>query len=323
MKVWLKNQVRKYVYREFDYMQDADLDVLHDENSEKLINVYLGENGVGKTFLFESLVYLSCLYNGNNIAYSDEQKIITRLYDSGVGEILIGKNDRREKIIEDGSNFIISVKTSYYPEDVSRVVEEQLKEERGVLSEEDKEYLEEELAYRRKFCRYYIFSISARTKDFFDKHKLVYYANTQFPSSIEFYTEKSLSIYADNEDCLIYWNVIQPSKSKYKLAYSVNFSGISIFPELEIKAENMEEKDVYSLWNGVKRKYKWIDNDVDGLIKDIFSSQLYNTIKKSQESKDLFLRDEFELNDESMRKFLLSMNCCVNLVKENIFRINC
>ena len=143
MKVWLKNQVRKYVYREFDYMQDADLDVLHDENSEKLINVYLGENGVGKTFLFESLVYLSCLYNGNNIAYSDEQKIITRLYDSGVGEILIGKNDRREKIIEDGSNFIISVKTSYYPEDVSRVVEEQLKEERGVLSEEDKEYLEE------------------------------------------------------------------------------------------------------------------------------------------------------------------------------------
>lgn len=126
IKIYLKNLIRNYNYENDcpeNTFSNVDLDVSMDTANYKQIDVVVGENGVGKSFLFQNFIYLAFLYNirlkqYNDYEFIDKETVVARLYDVGIGKIkIINEHNLPTKSDENE----IKIPTTYNPTDKSRV----------------------------------------------------------------------------------------------------------------------------------------------------------------------------------------------------------
>ena len=113
-KIYLRNDVLDY---QNENHKDVDLDIDFDESQPHLIDAFIGENGVGKSFLCQNVVNLAFLYKSKNFREDNLynayiQKVIQRLAESKIGDFA-----SEEKVPPSTSDkIVISLFSSYNPQ---------------------------------------------------------------------------------------------------------------------------------------------------------------------------------------------------------------
>ena len=310
IKIYLKNQVRKYQY-ENDSHEDiglnVDLDVSIDTDNYKQIDIVVGKNGVGKSFLFQNLIYLAFLYNirrkqCNDYEYIDKETVVARLYDAGIGKIKI--INEHNLLTKNGENEI-NIPTTYNPTDKSRVEDDccrELEESKTGDPDVDK-CMRMGAKLLRKMNRYYCFKISDSAKRLFDSYKFVFYSNTHYSSNAYFSCEKVKSLSTIDEYFLILNTVKQKRKTdgRFKIVYWANFS---VFFGGQI-ADSFKKDDFERTLQKLQKKYKGYFNNISfddlnktDLLKDVIGLQK----KANSSDEDKFPRKEFPLEFNQEQK---------------------
>lgn len=331
MQIYLKSEKKIYAYHPNSVRTDCDLDITFGCEEEKSIDVIMGENGVGKSFLYQNFVYIAYLYqkhqnsnelqddfaniinrnrynndvNSNDLQddFADIHAVVSRLYDSGIGWI---RFNEKKDLPQD--SFHITIKTSYHPQDKSRVEKE---EETPSCDDEDvKEAVNQINGYKSRFARYFSIVISDRAKAFLDDYKVIFYSNTQFPSNLYLFSDKVSSFLPFDENYFIL-DCVRNIKynCKMKLSYWMNFSGINLFPQIKITNDFLENGKFERCLKKLNKIYKGYLRNVKK--ESLLESTLLNKILEKQVCAQkngyeyYFITEEIELNEKTEKDVLL------------------
>lgn len=290
MQIYLKNKVKEYIYsdsnRNISFPNtnahekfDLDIDFSIEEFNNRQIDIIVGENGVGKSFLFQNLVYIAYLYNIQNqknsqYNYIEKETIISRLYDAGIGEIRT-----INPYVDEGKDISrtyreIRIKTMYNPYDKTRVKTLPWKKKEDIDPDVQKA-LEMGVKYSNKLDRYYCFSISPAAEELLRQYKFLYYSNTHYSSNISFFSNCAAS-YSTIDEYLLILNKLagNPNLKNFKISYWVNSYANSIYIN---QKNNFDEYSFNIILQRLQQKYK-------GSFKDI----QFNKIKESNVLKRIY-----------------------------------
>lgn len=216
-RIYLKNRIRTYKNEGGSYDENLDLDLDFDESHMGQLDAIVGANGVGKSFLCQNVVYLAFLYkeaiHRNKVNSGDVQKIIAKLFNSGIGDILQEAQLNKIKLKE--NQHLVSLFTSYNPKKIAEKQSDPL-------------------------GKRYFFIISARTKKILDNWNIFYYSNSQFPSNERFFSWQCSSFQSSDID-LVFWKIHFQDKDNLKISYWVNYSSLELRKEEKVNVENFEK----------------------------------------------------------------------------------
>jgi ABC-type dipeptide/oligopeptide/nickel transport system ATPase component len=165
----------------------SDFDCSLSESTDCSIDVLLGENGSGKSFIGKTIAYLAYIYHcsirydSEVIRNMDKDVVIRSLLDAGIGSI---DQNQREGCV--------SVKTSYNGKRRTNFFDE----------------------------LFYNIRIGEKACECFRSHPVIFYSNSQFPSNEFFYGEFASSFSATNVD-IIFWNLKNNGNNRSKLKLSL------------------------------------------------------------------------------------------------------
>lgn len=270
-EIYLRNGVIDY---QNDNHKDVDLDIDFDESRSQMLDVFIGYNGVGKSFLCQNVVNLAFLYkikpfNQSNLYSLFIQSVIKRLAESKIGDFA----SEEEVPPSTSDKIVVSLYSSYNPQITDSSSSADLTE-------------------RTKRC--YFFTISERTKKLFDKWNFSYYSNSHFPSNIPFFSPNCSSFEVKDID-LIFWKINLDERKDLKIVFNINKSGWKINPSWEINQENFIKgtKNWKEFWDNFYYKnrniFLFLNNSYSRYsYEKIFESKLFNDILSSAQTEAMF-----------------------------------
>ena len=291
MKIYIKDNE---VFKNATPLNDIDFD-LPDNNLLKK-NIYIGENGVGKTFLlqvFTSIAFLRLNYDKDPLYEMDRQRVIQYLYDAGIGEML-------EKG-RPNNNLLIQHFTSYYGE------KNRERESNQVMSDVDddvKKALDMGARLIKGLERTYCVKIGKNAADFFDHRNVVYYSNSQYPSNISFFSDRVSSLRPNDVD-VPFWMLYRglDEKTHFKIRFWLNNS-VPLFSPEKAQSDILDND-----WQkNEKYKYRHIFNYYKSdffanLSRNPFFKDLMKWIKDSSKKDNPQL--EIPFNDFNAENYLI------------------
>ncbi len=191
----IKNDLCTPHFSPFD-SDKISLDIeLNDEDKQKK-DIYLGPNGIGKSFLWQTFTYLACLYKATKFVgekISNEFEIIQRLSDAKIGDVF-----------SNGTSTSICRPSSYSPKSTNQLEKN-------------------EINYNLFYCA----QLGKNARDILDHYSITYYANSPYPSSISFFNKDCSSISSKDID-YVFWSIFRSDELKKnfdtKIKLWINFS---------------------------------------------------------------------------------------------------
>jgi predicted ATPase len=287
--IYLRGGVK--TFRHANEHKDVDLDIDYDEEKPNQLDAFVGENGIGKSFLCQNVVYLAFLYKMKGEARdgyykADIQKIIARLAVSKIGDFgYISEIPKSEP-----GKRIISMFTSYNP---NKVIGNEVND----------------MVKSQKWC--YFFSISDRTQKIFDNWNFLYYSNSQFPSNEIFFSKCCSSLQVSNID-LIFWRIKQNNYEGLKVSYWINKSLYKLYPTWEINEKNFLERT--KNWTEYWRKFYYKNKHIFAFLekdysnfspKNIIESDIFKKILELNKTPFISPKDEKKLDEISLDEYIV------------------
>lgn len=203
MKIYIKdNKVLRYE----DKLEHADIEMGVSDIEKR--HVYLGENGVGKTFDFRMFVNTAYLYSINDHSPNndyDTQRVMQNMVDVGVGTL--------NETLPSNEYCLIKHFASFHSEEDQNAP---LHMQSG--SDDVNEALLAGAKLLKKLDSSFYLKIGPSAKKFFDCYNVIYYSNSQYPSNDTFFSGNASSFRADDIDP-IFWMIFRniPEKEFYKI----------------------------------------------------------------------------------------------------------
>lgn len=272
MKIYLKdNNVLKYK----DKLENIDID-LDMEDAEKR-HVYLGDNGVGKSFTLRMFVNAAYLYSAHGFSARhdvDAQRIIQNMIDVGLGYRDVGKACP--------DCYLIQRDSYYHPEQDGENISQNMEDDVRKVLEVGKILQEMKIPYCLK--------IGLKAKDFFEKHNIIFYSNSQFPSNDTFFYERASSFRTADVD-YAFWMLFRGAfeNDKYEIhVWKNNSSPLNSILNKKEYLDNIKQKiRADDFIDRVRYKYRNIFNFYLGDLRNILlQSALFSKIEQ------FFLKEE-------------------------------
>lgn len=243
------------VYKNKDVLGNVDFEIINPNLEEK--NIYIGENGVGKTFhlhVVSSLAYLASDYDIIPVQDYDRQRVIQDLADARIGDMRTNHQPDEECLIQH--------RTSYYGDEEKE--NESVPE--GLSDIDDvRKALEIGAKMKQALDRHYCVKIGPEAKSFFDTNNVIYYSNSQFPSNVTFFSKSASSFQADDVDVgfwMLYRNLKEKSHLKIRIWLNNSLGSKDCSEIMNVfKTQGWHDK--------IKYKYRKIFNFYEG---GVFSS---------------------------------------------------
>lgn len=253
MRFYIKDNV---VYKNKETIKNIDFEIFNPNLEEK--NLYIGENGVGKTFhlhVVSSLAYLASDYEITPVQDYDRQRVIQDLADADIGDMFESRQADEELMIQH--------QTSYYGDEKKGNVS--VPEDLSDIDEDVRKALEITAKMTQALDRHYCVKIGPQAKSFFNENNVIYYSNSQFPSNVTFFSKRASSFRAEDVDVgfwMLYRKLKECSHLKIKLWLnnSLGFNDCSKIIDV-FKTQEWHDK--------IKYKYRKIFNFYNG---ELFSS---------------------------------------------------
>lgn len=294
-EIYLRNDVIDY---QKGNHKDVDLDIDFDESQPHLIDAFIGENGVGKSFLCQNVVNLAFLYKSKNFREGNLykayiQKVIQRLAESKIGDFA-----SEEKVPPSTNDkIVVSLFSSYNPQ------------------KKDSDNSAAELAERSK--RKYFFSISERTKKLFDTWNFSYYSNSHFPSNISFFSPNCSSFEVKDID-LIFWKINLKEYKDLKLVYTINKSGWKLYPSWAINRENF--KSHIRNWDEFWDKFYYNNKNIFAYLDRSYAKYPFDKIYESSMFDEILSlvpqKVTFPIGEKTLDKITIDNYITIKVIKE-------
>ena len=273
MKIYVKdNNVLQYK----DKLENIDIDI-EVEDIEKR-HVYLGDNGVGKSFtlrMFAKAAYLYSAHGRSARHEVDKQRIMQNMIDVCVGSRYDGEASPEHY-------YLIQHVSSYHPESSNEGLPQTIDDDVRRVLEVGKVLQEMEIPYCLK--------LGLKAKEFFEKYNIIYYSNSQFPSNDTFFYERASSFRTGDVD-YVFWMLFRGVFDPGKYEIHVWKNNSSPFNSRQNKEEYLDhiKRTISSddFIEKIRYKYRHVFNYYSGELRNILlQSKLYNQIEP------FFLKDE-------------------------------
>lgn len=284
MRIYLKeNKIFDKVFYKDDSNQLSEYDFEIDEfYKKKNIDIILGENGVGKSFFVQVLCLVGTVY----CCYHNKQFGLLRTQLNTainvLDELEIGVIKEEKELTEEDKKCIL-IETSIN----SR------RKEKGneyiTIIDDDNEKIK--IPHLNRY--FYCINIGPIARSFFERYKLLYYTNSQFPNSNTIFTPNVISIKYDDIDKFLLLSCnhrIFDNLGKVTLEISLNKTN----PFFDLKQE----------WANIL-DYSFIKNVANYFMKDYLVLPIYyNKLKyfaypnlnesKCNQDKEKFIRNKIK-----------------------------
>jgi len=278
---------------ELDQSSDFDCSLTGTENHS--IDVLLGKNGIGKSFIGKTLVYLAYVYyhsaplylsgrnvepNGNGRIHNmDIDQVVRTLDDARIGSI--------DNVPKEGC---VSIKTSYNGKKRNSPYEE----------------------------RYYSVRLGQNAQYFFRRYSIVLYSNSQFPSNDFFFSEKAASFSATNVD-IVFWNLKnnRSDRSALQIALWQNKT-LGLFAKNTFSSENARaffgnQENLESALSSIKYVHRNVflfDSTATVNWAEIEQSKIYEILGRQEESRERNPIDYISLEELTLKDYYILLLIC-------------
>lgn len=275
--------------------QDSDFDCSLTGTIDHSVDILLGQNGSGKSFIGKTLVYLAYVYyhsaspylpNRENLAYErnqihnmDKDQVVRSLIDANIGSVDGAKKDK-----------CVAIKTSYNGKKRANPFDE----------------------------LYYNVRLGEKAKNFFRMNSIVFYSNSQFPSNDFFFSERAASFSATNVD-LVFWNLKNDGTYKKKLRIALwQNKTLGLFSKKAFSPENAKsalgsQENLDSAINSIKYVHRNIflfDPNASVNWADIEQSRIYEILKEQHESNEKNPISFIALDNISLKEYYILLLIC-------------
>lgn len=172
------------------------LDIELEDDDKQKKDIYLGPNGIGKSFLWQNFTYLACLYKATKSVdgkIPNEFEIIQRLSDAKIGDVF-----------NNGMKTSICRPCSYSPKSTNHLKKS-------------------EINYNLFYCA----QLGKHAIDILNNYCVTYYTNSPYPSSISFFNKHCSSISSKDID-YVFWSIFRRDELENffdtKIKLWINFS---------------------------------------------------------------------------------------------------
>lgn len=289
MKIYIKdNNVLKYENK----LEHADIEMDISDIDKK--HVYLGENGVGKTFDFRTFVNTAYLYSINDRSPNndyDTQRVMQNMVDVGVGTL--------NKTPPSNEYCLIKHFASFQSENAQEVPLQTQSEDNDVNN-----VLLTGAKLLKKLDSSFYLKIGHHAKEFFEHYNVIYYSNSQYPSNDPFFSKRASSFCANDIDP-IFWMIFRniPEKEFYKIRLWKNNS-VSMLGGKSLE-EIFSTISSESFLSDVRYKYRKIFNYINFDLKDVFdNASIMRTIQSFYTEGENFPGCEIPLNSLSIYDYI-------------------
>jgi hypothetical protein len=167
--------------------RDYDFEMDLEEEPNDSVEVLLGDNGVGKSLYIQIFCFVSflCQYHkkGSNQYLND---VVKKMVELNIGVV------KKQSELNDNDENDICIETSLRPS----YLDIDYEEEYIKVNDDDGFVIKVPNPIRCFYC----LAVGPNAKHYFEKHKILYYTNSQFPNSVNIFSEAVLSINANELD---------------------------------------------------------------------------------------------------------------------------
>ncbi len=246
------------------------------DNEKK--DVYLGSNGVGKSFFWQSFVYLTCLYK--KLQIHNQYRVIQRLAESCIGDVVDGCRTSS-----------ICVQSSYSPSSLNKM-------KKGEIN----------------LNKYYVAYLGKKAEEILKKYSVTYYSNSPYPSCISFFNKDCSSLSSKDID-YVFWSIYKKHEfdksgfGKISVKLWVNFS-----VQRKKLSEFITEEFIIKKKEEVLEKYRHcfayikkseIDKEFACLSKNYASTVVYKVYEKFENGNIKFPDKKIRSKDLEIKDFIL------------------
>ncbi len=295
MKIYIKdNNVLQYEDK-LEHV-DVEMDGIDDIDVKKR-HVYLGENGVGKTFDFRMFVNTAYLYSINDHSPNndyDTQRVMQNMVDVGVGTL----NETHRS----NDYYLIKHFASFHSEEDQNAP---LQMQSG--SDDVNEALLAGAKLLKKLDSSFYLKIGPSAKQFFDQYNVIYFSNSQFPSNDMFFSKRASSFRADDVDP-IFWMTFRniPEKEFYKIRLWKNNS-MSLLGSKSLE-EIFSTISSERFLSDVRYKYRKIFNYINFDLQEVFdNAPIMKTIQSFYTEGEKFPGCEIPLNSLGVYDYIVML----------------
>ena len=275
--------------------QNSDFDCSLTETRNCSIDVLLGKNGSGKSFIGKTLVYLAYVYYNSVPIYLSQRHNMPRnnekIHNMDIDQVVRSLHDAKIGSIDDvPKNDCISLKTSYNGKKRANPFEE----------------------------RYYNVRLGENAQKFFRENSVVFYSNSQFPSNDFFFSEKAASFSATNVD-LVFWNLRNNGTYRTELRIALwQNKTLGLFAKNTFSSENVRDyfgnqenlESAISSLKYVHRNIFLFDSTASVNWAEIEQSRIYEILKQQFESSDRNPINYIKLESITLKEYYILLLIC-------------
>lgn len=310
MEIYIKEN---NIFKNRAEIEGVDFEIIDLDLQKK--NIFIGKNGVGKSFLLQTFAYLAYLNLSprNNPFYGkpsynyDRQKIIQNLVDLRIGDV------SKSPLMQ--NPLLLQHNTSYYGQDDQEEMMEDPLDVEG-LDPDVRETLRLGARIQKALDRTYYVKIGRNAKEFFDKFNIIYYSNSPYTSNETFFSGTASSFQKNDID-VAFWVLYRnlPKREHFKIKFWLNNSLIPA------NAGELKKLFCGDSWRDkIEYKYRNIFNYYDNgfferLKINTFFDWIIGWIEKNKSNSSPSL--EFEFNSFDVDSYLI-----VLMLKEYLSNFN-
>ena len=275
--------------------QNSDFDCSLTGTGNHSIDVLLGKNGSGKSFVGKTLVYLAYVYYHSAPLYLSPRNAASngngKIHNMDVDQVVRSLDDARIGSIDDApKEGCVSIKTSYNGKRRNNSYEE----------------------------RYYNVRLGPNAQSFFRRNSIVFYSNSQFPSNDFFFSEKVASFSATNVD-IVFWNLKNngSNRSAPQIALWQNKT-LGLFAKNTFSSENARnffgnQENLESALSSIKYVHRNVflfDSTATVNWAEIEQSRIYEILRQQEESRERNPIDYINLEELTLKDYYILLLIC-------------
>lgn len=278
---------------ELDQNSDFDCSLTGAENQS--VDVLLGKNGSGKSFIGKTLVYLAYVYYHSVPLYLSHRNVAPngsgRIHNMDIDQVVRSLDDAKigsvDNVQKEGC---VSIKTSYNGKRRNNPYEE----------------------------RYYNVCLGEKAQIFFRRYSIVFYSNSQFPSNDFFFSEKAASFSATNVD-IVFWNLKNNGSNRSMLQIALwQNKTLGLFGKNTFSCENARDffgnqENLESVLSSIKYVHRNIflfDSSATVNWAEIEQSRIYEILKRQEESGERNPIDYINLEELTLKEYYILLLVC-------------